>query len=77
MIRIRLSVGRVGPGGTYRPGDELDVPDDEARRLVDTLQAETVVGPESATVTPPQDAARRPRGRPRKRYGTSPKNRAD
>lgn len=38
-MKIKLLIGRVGPAGTFNRGDEIDVPDAEARRMIDRGQA--------------------------------------
>jgi len=67
MRRIRLLTGRVGRGLNQIPGDETDVGDDEAARLVITGQAEWIetAALQSGTETMVTRQVRR-RGRPRK-----------
>lgn len=50
MVRIKMLVSRSGADGAFAPGDELEVPTDEARRMVAAEQCEIVRGrkPESA-----------------------------
>ena len=37
-MKIKLLVPRVGSDGVFNRGDEIDVPDDEAQRMVDDGQ---------------------------------------
>lgn len=32
-MKVKLLIGRSGPAGSYKPGDVIDVPDTEAKRL--------------------------------------------
>lgn len=42
-MRVRLLTGRItGEGEVSAPGDELDLPDEEARRLLEAGDAEPV-----------------------------------
>lgn len=41
-MRVMLKVSRAGPDGAQNAGDEIDVSDDEAKRLFEAGQAEPV-----------------------------------
>lgn len=32
-MKVKLLIGRSGPAGSFKPGDVIDVPDAEAKRL--------------------------------------------
>lgn len=38
-MKVELLVSRAGPAGVQNRGDQIDVPDDEARRMIDAEQA--------------------------------------
>lgn len=62
-MKVRMLTGRSGPQGSQAPGDEVDLPEEEARayvRIGAAEYAEVMV----AAVDPPQQ--RRGPGRPRK-----------
>lgn len=40
MVKVKLVVSRIGPGGSFNPGDVIDVPADEAQRMVAAGQCE-------------------------------------
>ena len=76
---VRMRTTYAGNRGTCTPGNTIDVPDDEARALIEGRYAEAVDTPvwsrpvkieaeiEAAVVEPPEHAAvraTRPRGRP-------------
>lgn len=42
MVKVILKVSRAGPAGAFSAGDEIEVPADEAQRMVDADQAELV-----------------------------------
>ncbi len=42
-MRIKLTIGRAGPRGSWRKGAVVTLPDDEARRLVEAGQAIPVI----------------------------------
>ncbi len=54
-MKVKLLVSRVGPSGAQNAGDEIEVPADEARRMIDAGQAEIVRAAE------PETAVRKPR----------------
>lgn len=71
-MRVILTTWRAVAGHTQRPGAVLDLPDDEARRLLAAGQAvldhEGRRTPESAAIAAPHDAAlERPQPRRAKR----------
>lgn len=41
-MKVKLLVGRAGADFSQAPGDVIDVPDDEGKRLCDSGQAESV-----------------------------------
>ena len=43
MVRVRMLTGEVGPSVCRRPGEELTLPNQEARRLVTSGAAELVL----------------------------------
>ena len=56
-MKIILTTGRVGPRGTQRAGDILDLPPAEARVLIDAGQAELCKEtPEAMIIEPPENA---------------------
>jgi hypothetical protein len=60
-MRIVLTCGRVGPRGTQRAGDVIDLPSAEAQALLDARQAEPYKEfPEAMTVAPPENAMHPP-----------------
>lgn len=65
-MRVRLLTDRAGPGGLQAEGEVIDLPDDEARRMVATHQAEPadVAGPPTS---PPPAVPVKAGGRRRKR----------
>lgn len=65
-MRIRLLVDRTGDRFYQEAGTVLDIPEDEALRMIRASQAEAM-GPETACVAPPGEQAVRPAGRPRRR----------
>lgn len=42
VMRVKLLVSRAGPAGVQNRGDEIDVGDDEAVRMISAGQAEPV-----------------------------------
>lgn len=61
-MQIRLLVPRAGIGFSQRPGDIIDVPDDEAVRMIKADQAEPVRegrAPEKATKRKSAEKARK------------------
>ncbi|MBB4185830.1 hypothetical protein GGE07_002480 [Sinorhizobium terangae] len=50
-MKVKLTVSRGGPDGTFAPGEEIDVSDAEAQRMFDAGQAIPVRSekPETAT----------------------------
>ena len=66
MAKIRLKVGVSGEDFSWRPGQEIDLPDDEAAKWADGERAEYVDGPPARETTsqpqPPTDAPPRPGG---------------
>lgn len=66
-MRVRLESDRMAGGAYQQAGDEVDVPTDEAQRLVAGKLASMI---ETAATTAPEHAATRtqpPAGRPNKR----------
>lgn len=63
-MRVKLKTWRVCRHGTMqRPGQEIDLPDDEAQRLIAVGPA-VFSEPETMAVVPPENAAmRRPKAR--------------
>ena len=62
-MRVRLTTDRSGPHGFQSEGEVIDLPREEALRLVAARQAE-IEGPEAATVAAPRTAVLdRPRTR--------------
>lgn len=41
-MKVKLTVARASMSQTWQPGDEIDVDREEARRLIDSGQAEPV-----------------------------------
>lgn len=42
-MKVRLTTGRAdGEGNSWEPGDEIEVPDDEAKRLLESGSAEPI-----------------------------------
>jgi hypothetical protein len=39
-MKVKLLTGRVGTGFSQEPGQVIDLPDGEARRMIQSLQAE-------------------------------------
>lgn len=62
MTRVRMTTDQAARGMYRRNGQEYDVPDDEARRLIAGGSARPV---ETAAIAPPENAAR-PSARPRR-----------
>lgn len=60
-MRVELLVDRAGPMGVQSAGDRIDVPDDEARRMIEAGQAAPVraVAPERAVRQPRAERAAR------------------
>lgn len=56
-MRIRLTTARTCWGSSQRPGDTIDLPEDEARRLVAAGAAEPAAA-ETAATEPTENAAR-------------------
>jgi len=63
-MRIRLLTSRVGDRFSQQAGDVIDLPDDEARRLLVSEQAERVEQIETAT-QPRGENKMSPRGKRR------------
>lgn len=63
---VVLKCGRVGPRGTQRAGDQIDLPPVEAQTLIDAGQAEAVSDIECAMLEPPRQNAMLPKTRGRK-----------
>lgn len=42
MVKVRLNVPRVGPAGSFVIGDEIEVPQDEAERMIARGQCEII-----------------------------------
>lgn len=56
-MKIRMKTLAAGPAGVYRPGQEVDLPADEARALIEGGYAEAVGKVrETAAVEPPEEA---------------------
>lgn len=55
-MKIRLLVSRAGPAGVDNRGDEIEVADAEAIRMIDAGQAEPLRD------APAEKAVKRPRG---------------
>lgn len=68
-MKIRMLTQRAGSGGIQYVGDEIDLPEAEARRLIADRQAEPVTRPaiESTMIAPPSQNAALPRPKPRKK----------
>lgn len=65
-MRIRLGCDREGSGGFQEAGATIDLPEDEARRLIADRQATPVSQSiETASVVPPQNASS-PKPRPKR-----------
>ena len=58
-MRVRLTTWRVcGHGTTQRPGQEIELPDDEAQRLIAAGSAVAVAAEtETTTVAPAENAS--------------------
>ncbi len=54
-MKVRLLVSRAGPAGVFNRGDEIEVGDDEAMRMIAAEQAEPVRG------APPEMAVKKRR----------------
>ena len=63
---VRMLTSRAGPTGTFAEGDTLDVPTDEARRMIATGQAEAAE-PEHATANPAPENRIAPSHPPRRK----------
>lgn len=65
-MRVRLLVSMAGPGGAWSPGDEAELPDAEALRLIAAGYAEAAAGaPEQAVRQPARTAVSRAGARKR------------
>lgn len=62
-MKIKLLVSRSGPAGAFSPGDEIDVGEAEAGRMIEAGQAVPVRAPvvETATAAPAQETTARKR----------------
>lgn len=58
-MKIKLLVSRSGADGAFAPGDEIEVSDAEAKRMIEAGQAAPVRGaaPERAVVAPKVERA--------------------
>lgn len=51
-MKVKLTVSRSGPDGAFNVGDEIDVADDEAKRMMEAGQAIPVRGPKVERAVP-------------------------
>lgn len=58
-MQIKLTTGRVGTGFSQGPGEIVDVPEDEGRRMVAAGIAEAIGGGEHQAVEAPRENAAR------------------
>jgi hypothetical protein len=58
-MRIQILQQLVGPAVNMMPGDIVDLPADEARRLIDAGIAEAVADERATQAEPPRKATRR------------------
>lgn len=42
MVKVKLAVSRIGPSGSFHPGDVIEVSADEAKRMVAKEQCEII-----------------------------------
>lgn len=64
MVQVELKTGRAGVRLVQSPGDIIDVPEDEAQRMI--AKGHAVLVDETAMVARASERAVRPPGRPRK-----------
>ena len=60
-MKVKMLVSRSGPAGAVVPGDEIDVEDDEAKRMIAAGQCEPVKsagGRRKATKKPPETTSK-------------------
>jgi len=50
-MKLKLLVGRAGPGFSQSPGEVVDVPDQEAKRMIEAGQAVVEAAPKKETAT--------------------------
>lgn len=55
-MKIRLLTSRSGPAGAHNAGDEIEVSDAEAKRMIEAAQAEPVRRARAETATPKSKA---------------------
>lgn len=68
-MKVILTCGRVGPRGTQRAGDVIDLPPAEAQSLIDAKQAEIYKeAPEAMAVSPSENSMLPPARRRSKPY---------
>ena len=58
-MKVKLLVSRSGPAGAQNVGDEIDVSDDEGKRMIEAGQCQPVRGatPEKAVKRSPSEKA--------------------
>jgi len=61
-MRVRVKTIYAGPHGSAGPGDEIDLPDEQAQALIDDGNAVSVT-PKPETATAPPQEPRKPRRR--------------
>ena len=66
-MRVKLTTFRAGNRGSQRPGDVIEVPDDEAARLIaDQSAVPVAAATERAVAGPAKNETRRNSGRSRR-----------